>query len=267
MSLIGTLNDVRLADVLRLFGSTRKTGLLTATAPGREALVRLERGVVVNAVSGRLQGDDAVIDLFGWGDGQLTFVPEEKAVDRNVTKTVELLVEEGLRDGPTFHRMQEVMSSDRLVFQMAAQPPEDAICTLGPKEWGVLRVLDGLRDVREVVEASGQSRTEVARVLFALTEAGFLERLELARTLKAQALGRLGGAAAEVDGRLLAEWRRAARFADGVARIEVGVGRSRLAVVDVAFRPGLGRTVNLPRATIAELAVREGDDVIVKPSI
>ena len=266
MSLIGTLNEIHLADVLRLFASSRKTGLLTATAPGREALVRLDKGAIVHAVSGRLQGDAAVIDLFGWGEGQLTFVPDEKVVDHNVTRAVDALIEEGLREGPTVHRMNELLASERLVFQMAPSPPEAAICTIGVTEWTVLRALDGVRDVREVVEASRLPRAEVARVLFTLTELGFLEKIDLSRTLKAQPLGRFGKDAAELDPRLEGEWRKAVRFAEGVLRVEVRSGR-RSAVLVVAFRPGLGRAIQLPRATFTELGLREGDDVTVRPAV
>jgi hypothetical protein len=265
MSLIGKLNEVKLADVLRLFAASGKTGLLTVSAPGRETLVRLEKGTIVHAVSGRLQGDDAVLDLFGWGDGQLTFVPEPKTVDPNITRSVDALIEDGVHQGALVHRMNELVSSDRLVFQMAAHPPEGAIVTLGTTEWTVVRLLDGIRDVREVLESSGLARGEVVRTLFALTEAGFLEPVELVRTLRTQALGRFGKDAAEIDAGIEPEWKKSARFAEGVLRVEVRAGR-RSALVGVAFRSGLGRAIHLPRATLAELGIREGEEVSVRPA-
>ena len=58
------------------------------------------------------------------------------------------LILEGLRLGATVHRMHTVIPSERAVFQMGP-PPEnpDTRYTVGPLEWRVLRVLDGLRDV------------------------------------------------------------------------------------------------------------------------
>ena len=100
MSLIGTLSEIKLADVLRVFASGKKTGLLTASAPGQEAVLRMQKGVIVHATSARLQGDEAVLDVFGWTDGQLTFVPEEKAITPNVTHGLEGLILEGERLGP-----------------------------------------------------------------------------------------------------------------------------------------------------------------------
>jgi hypothetical protein len=269
MSLIGTLGEVQLADVLRLFGSGRKSGLLTVAAPGREALVRLYHGAVVHAVSGRISGDHAVMDLFGWTEGQLSFVPDEKTVDPNVTRPLETLIEDGLREGPQLHRMYGFFTSDRLVFQMVKEPPEGSVIMVGPAEWAVLRQIDGQRELREVMGASGVPRAEVQRVLFALAEAGYLEKLELHRGLRVQAPARFSGAgaeAAEVEARLEDEWRRAHRFADGVLRVEVRASRDRTVILGAAFRPGLGRSVVLPRATLSELQLKDGDEVSVRPA-
>jgi uncharacterized protein DUF4388 len=267
MSLIGTLSEIPLADVLRLFASGHKSGLVTVAAAGREALLRLDKGRLVHAVSGRLAGEAAVLDLFGWTEGQLTFVPDEKVVEANVSGPLEALIEEGLREGPLLHRMNTFFNSDRLVFQMAASPPEGAICTMGTTEWSVLRVLDGRKDLREVIAAAGMGRLEVQRVLFALADAGFLEKLELHRTLRVQALARFGATGAEVDAKLEEEWRRSMRFSEGVLRVEVRAGRDRMAVLVVAFRPGLARQIGLPKATLAELGVREGDELTVRPAV
>src|SRR5262245_7698974 len=184
MSLIGTLQEMPLADVLRVFASGKRTGLLTASTVGREANVRLEKGAVVHAACGRLVGEAAVVDLFGWTEGQLTFVPDDKTAEPNVTTPLETLIEDGLRDGPLAHRVNTYFTSDRLVFQMAAQPPEDAICTMGPPEWAVLRALDGQRELRDVIAIAKLDRAEVQRVIFALADAGFLEKLELRKSLR-----------------------------------------------------------------------------------
>lgn len=265
MSLIGTLSEIPLADVLRLFASGRKSGLVSVAAAGREALLRLEKGVLVHAVCGRLSGPAAVVDVFGWTEGQLTFVPDEKSVDANVDRPLEALIEEGLREGPLAHRRNSFLTSDRLVFQMVERPPEGAVCMVGPSEWAVLRVLDGQKELRELSAAAGLEREEVERVLFALAEAGFLDKVELHRTLRVQSLARSGAAGVELDEKLEEEWRRSVRFALGVLRVEVRAGRDRSATLGVAFRPALVRHVALPKATLAELGLREGDEVSVRP--
>lgn len=182
MSLIGTLEDMRIADVLRVFSTSRKSGVLTVADAGRQILLRFQRGAVVHASAGRLIGDEAVIDLFGWKRGQLAFVPEERDVPPNVTRDVDALIVEGLRIGETFHRMNELVSSDHVVFRLGAGPADASLrYSIGAAEWQVVRLLDGARGVGELVEQTGLARAEVVRILFDLTEAGFLERVSAER--------------------------------------------------------------------------------------
>ena len=266
MSLIGTIGEVNLVDVVRLFAASRKTGLLTVAGQGRQAMVRFHRGSIVHAACGHLHGDDAVLDLFGWKEGQLTFVPEDRAVPPNVTRTIDELVTEGVRVGDTLHRRNVLVPSDRVVFQMAVGPPEDAPAfPLTATAWRVLLVLDGVRDVRELAEASAVAREDVVRTVFEMAEAGLLERIEPQRSLRVQSQGLFRKDAAEVDDRIESEWKRLRRFAAGVRRLEVRSGGGKTVAVKVAFRPGLQRDIHLPRSSVTELGVREGEDVHVRP--
>jgi len=266
MSLIGTIGEVKLEDVVRLFAASRKTGLLTVAGPGQQAMVRFQKGAIVHAASGRLHGDDAVLDLFGWKEGQLTFVPEDRKVTPNVTRGIDALILEGTRVGDALHRMNRLIPSDRVVFQMAAGPEGDAPAyPLSGVGWKVLRSLDGVRDVREIAEASTLPREEVVRVLFEMAEAGFLERVEPHRSLRVQSQGLFRKDIAEIDEKIQGEWKKLRRFAGGVRRVEVRSAAGKTLSVDATFRAGLHRDIHLPRATLAELGVREGEDVHVRP--
>jgi hypothetical protein len=265
MSLIGTLSEIKLADVLRLFAVGKKSGLLTASASGQQALLRFHKGAVIHATAGRLQGDEAVLDVFGWKEGQLTFVPEEKVVTANVTHGVDVLIMEGEKTGESFHRMNLLIPTDHVVFQMAPPPGNGAAYFVGATEWTILRVLDGVRDVREIVEATQLPRGDVARVLFEMAEAGFLEKVEMEKTARATAQAR-GKDGAELDVRFEDEWRKSLRFEAGVLQVRVRtLGGRRSVVLGVGFRSGLIRDIHLPRGTFAELGVQEGEDVLVRP--
>jgi Domain of unknown function (DUF4388) len=267
MSLIGTLEEVRIADVLRLLAGGRKSGLLTVAAPGRQAVLHFQKGGLVHATAGRVQGEDAVLDLFGWKEGQLTFVPEERPVEPNLTRDVDSLILEGLRVGDSFHRMRELIPSDRVVFQLGPGPEDEtARCSLDGRAWRVLRALDGIRDLREVADAARVPRAEVQRILFELASTGFLERVEIQKALRVQAQGLFGKeAAAAMDERFEQDWMKTVRFAHGVLRIEIRTLGGRLAVLPVTFRPGLFRDLQLPRSVLQDLGVREGEDVSVRP--
>jgi hypothetical protein len=268
MSLIGNLSDIKLADVLHLFAAGSKTGRLTVSSEEDQTVLRFDKGVLVHAhaAGSNLQGEDAVLDAFGWKEGQLTFVPEEKTVRPNVSRSVEELIAEGLRDGDVFHRTKELIPTDRVVFQWATGPAEGAPkFGVGGAEWRVLRQIDGVRDVREVVEAAGLPKGDVARVVLEATEAGLLERIEPHRDLRVQAAGLFAKDAAELDERVGVEWRKLHRFGRGVHRVEVRSSTGRIAVLAAHFRPGVGMGVHLPRGVVAEIQAKEGDAVQVKP--
>lgn len=266
MSLIGTLADVKLADVLRLFASGKKSGVLTIGDGGQQAVVRFQKGMIVHAMAGRLWGEEALIDLFGWRNGQLTFVPEERSVTPNIVKDVDALILEGLRVGEVLHRRRELIPSDRVVFQLGAgQGDETARLTVGPKEWTVIRLLDGILDVAELIEASELPKEDVYRVLCDLADAGYVERVETRKAFRVQAQGLLGKAVAELDERVDAEWRKISRFASGVLRVEIRTAAGKTAPFGVTFRAGLLRDVALPRNLITDLGLHEGEEVQIRP--
>lgn len=267
MSLLGDLGEVKIGDVLRVFADSRKTGVLTVAAPGQQAVLHLQKGALIHASSGRLTGDDAVLDVFGWKEGSLTFSAEARVALPNVTRTLDALVLEGLRVGDTVHRMQELIPSDRVSFQMSAGPTDPEVrYSVGVAEWRVLRHLDGIRDLREVIEAARLPRAEVTKVIFEMAQAGFLERVEPQKSLRVQAQGMFGKDAAEVDEKLDADWRRIARCSAGVQRIELRSLGGRIAQVPVVFRAGLIRDIHLPRPVLTALSLREGEELFVRPA-
>jgi DNA-binding transcriptional ArsR family regulator len=267
MSLIGNLNEIKLADVLRLFSSGKKTGRLTVSSEDDQTVMRFEKGAIVHAhASGSgLNGEQAVLDLFGWEEGQLTFIPEERPVRANVTRSVEDLLAEGTREGDVVHRMNRLIPTEKVVFQIGLGPRDGVTFTVGIPEWRVLRFVDGIREVREIVEASAMTKPEVTRLLFAMSEAGLVEKVEPGRPLRVQTQGLFGKETAEIDDRVDGEWRRLHRFARGVHRVEVRSGTGRSVVLLASFRNGVGGAVQLPRAAATELQVKDGDDVEVRP--
>src|SRR5262245_4973960 len=178
MSLIGSLDEVRLADVLRLFAAGKKTGRLTVSSEQEQAVLHFLKGGIVHAHvgGGAVQGDQAVVELFGWKEGQLTFIPDDKPVASNVTRGVDQLILEGVRAGETAHRIRLAIPSEATVFQMAAGPEDaEARLELRAGDWRVLRMVDGSRDVAEIVAQAGGDRGAVMETLLRLIDAGFLE--------------------------------------------------------------------------------------------
>jgi hypothetical protein len=95
-----------------------------------------------------------------------------------------------------------------------------------------------------------------------LADAGFLERVDVQKAMRVRRLGRDEAA---VDARFEEEWMRIPRFAHGVVRVEIHSLAGKTVRLPVSFRSGLIRDIQLPKTTLAELHVRDGDDVNVRP--
>lgn len=266
MSELGSLQDVKLAEVVRVLASARKSGLVTVLEGTHQGQIQLQKGSIIHSASGRLQGREAVLDLLGWKKGQISFVAGEQSFPPNVSEPTPGLIDEGERVGETFHRMQEVLTSDRLVFQWGSGPSDEGLrYAMGAAEWHVARAVDGIREVREVIEVSRVPRADAMRVLFELIEAGFLERAEIPKALKVQAQGLFGKEAAEIDERNLSDWRKNPRFSHGVFRVDVRTASGSHTGLPVTFKAGLGREISLPRPALNELGAHDGDEVFVRP--
>lgn len=278
MALIGDLAETKVGDVLSLFARGGRSGILRVRHEAREAQLWFHEGALVHASAGSLLGDDAVLDVFGWESGTLEFTPGDSPAAPNVTRSVDALIEVGGRVGPTLHRVRELIPTDHVVFQPADGPVDPGVrYDIGHNEWRVLRALDGVRSVREVVQATHLARGEVVRILYEMTEAGFLERVDLLKTLRTRMMppfshfslvapGAETDDVVELDEALDHEWRRAARFAKGIERVSVRTLAGKSLDFHVSFRSGLEHVVQLPRAAFGRLGIREGDEVTIRPT-
>jgi hypothetical protein len=107
---------------------------------------------------------------------------DEKSVTPNVKRSVDQLILEGVRVGETVHRIHALIPSDQVVFRFGPGPADPAArVPIGPRQWRVLRLVDGSRPVRELLAQTGMSRTELLPLLFELAEAGLIEKVEAPR--------------------------------------------------------------------------------------
>ncbi len=276
MASLGTLSEIGLAPVLRMLAHGGKTGCLAVSTSSASTRCHFFEGSLLYARSDAYVGDDAVVALFGWEDGELEYVPETRPPAPNVTRPMEALIALGEKAGQTLHRMNGYFDRDQVVFQWVDDPPGTAHCNIGAAEWKLLKLLDGIRTFGEVLRASRVPRLVAQRALFDLTEAGFLERVDVVKTVTARRRPPFSGFSilapnarqepvVELDERLLMEWKRIARFARGVERVRMNSLRGRSRNFRVCFKPDVDGAVLLSDDAIDALAAKEGEKVEVRP--
>jgi tetratricopeptide (TPR) repeat protein len=127
----------------------------------------------------RLQVEEAVYYLFTWSQGTFNFEagvrPERE--DFLVRINPEYLLLEGARRVDEWSLIQKKIPTFDLIFAVDPAHVGQSDVTLSAPQRGLLPLLDGTRDVQEVVEESGLVEFEVGQALYGLIQAGFAHRV------------------------------------------------------------------------------------------
>jgi CheY-like chemotaxis protein len=175
----GKLSKIALADLLQLFNQNGKTGTLELTrrdAAGRadKGVIHLDRGNIVQATTGAVEGEKALFRLLAWSEGAFAFTPRRIDVATVIQKPLRALLMEGMR------QLDETRRLD------AALPPLDAHVALRvksadlphmvhPLTQEVLLLLEIYTRVQDVVDHCSYADYQVLRTLHTLIERGMVE--------------------------------------------------------------------------------------------
>jgi tetratricopeptide (TPR) repeat protein len=178
----------RLGDMLLASGALTREQLdqalaLQATAPGRrigELLVSL--GLLSPADLRRfirLQVEEAVYSLFSWSTGQFSF---DAGVRPEVEETLdrinpESLLLEGARRIDEWSLIEKKIPSFDLIYAVLPAQVEGHRSEFTEAQRRLVPLLDGQRDVRQLVDASGLSEFDAAQALFGLLTAGLAHKV------------------------------------------------------------------------------------------
>ena len=127
----------------------------------------------------RLQIEEAVYYLFTWTSGTFNFEagvrPERE--DFLVRISPEALLLEGARRVDEWSLIEKKIPSFDLIFSVDQQHITQSAPTLSPEQQRLLGLIDGTRDVRQLIDESGLVEFEVGKALFGLITAGFAHRV------------------------------------------------------------------------------------------
>jgi tetratricopeptide (TPR) repeat protein len=126
----------------------------------------------------RLQIEEAVYYLFTWSSGTFNFEAgvRPEGQDFLVQINPESLLLEGARRVDEWSLISKKIPSFDLIFTVDRSHMDAAEVTLSAAQQRLLPLLDGARDVQQVVEDSGLVEFEVGKALYGLITAGFVHR-------------------------------------------------------------------------------------------
>jgi tetratricopeptide (TPR) repeat protein len=127
----------------------------------------------------RVQIEEAVYFLFTWSEGSFNFEPDvlPDAQDVVVSINPESLLLEGARRVDEWSLIEKKVSSFDLIFERDADKIAEMEAELEAEQKRVLDLVDGRRDVSQIVEDSGLGEFDVGKALYGLSTAGFIHRI------------------------------------------------------------------------------------------
>lgn len=175
-SMSGAIDEVPLPDLLQLFGSSRKTGVLVVKTDTDVGKVCLEKGVIVSATINdqeQLQSEKCVYRIITWQHGTFYMEPaEEGELPSRVQMSTEGALMEGLRILDEVNRIQLPPMLSRIAL---ARPLTPKLRDLTPEQLDVLQVALHQTQLEAIFNNCTLDDIQVASAVHALIDGGYLK--------------------------------------------------------------------------------------------
>jgi Flp pilus assembly protein TadD len=178
MAIRGSLSEASLPDVLQLLAMGNKTGTLTLTVPGSGGTICFDNGRICYAsVDNRLLGtEEAVFAIFKWSDGSFSFEPGLQPPEgaQLISVDPQGLLLEGARRVDEWSMIEKKLPSFDVFFALDRQQLLSNNIQLTEEQQRLLPLIDGSRDVHELMRVSMMGEFDVGKALFGLLSGGFV---------------------------------------------------------------------------------------------
>ncbi|MEP6689647.1 MAG: DUF4388 domain-containing protein [Gemmatimonadaceae bacterium] len=127
----------------------------------------------------RVQIEEAVYFLFTWTQGTFSFdaaiIPDER--NFLVSINPESLLLEGARRVDEWSLIEKKVPSFDIIFDLDRGKLPNSEAEMSREQQMLLPLIDGRRDVTQLIDAAGLGEFEVGKALYGLAAAGFLEKV------------------------------------------------------------------------------------------
>lgn len=151
----GSLEEVTMIDLLQTIESDNRSGTIHLERQGSLASVHFKDGDLVDAICGKLHGEEAIYRLMLWPSGTFTIRYHEQGRRADhIEKDATALLIEGIQRLERWTEMVTTLPSLQRVFEADYEKLPSILRDL-PKEVGqVVRLFDGYRTLRDVIDNS-----------------------------------------------------------------------------------------------------------------
>lgn len=167
-----SLARVSFPEAMRLVLAHGKNGIAHLTNGDRVGSVHLHDGAVIHASLGEEKGSEAFYELALWRSGRFDFQDTDAGKEKTIlTSTRSLLAEASRRSDAWSSISSKVKSFDQIPKWI---PLSSESIRLTTSDWAFLRLVDGRRTIREIVEELKTDVFLAGRVVYSLLTVGVL---------------------------------------------------------------------------------------------
>ena len=167
-----SLSRVPFPEAIRLVLAHGKNGVAHLTNGNRSGAVHIHDGAVVHAAAGEEKGSEAFYELALWKGGRLDFLEKDTGREKTIlTSTRSLLVEASRRSDAWSSISSKVKSFDQIPNWIRLSSES---IRLTSSDWAFLRLVDGRRTIRDIVDELKTDVFVAGRVVYSLLTVGVL---------------------------------------------------------------------------------------------
>jgi len=153
----GSIEDMAVVDLLQTIEVSRKSGVARVTNNDKTCQFWFRDGQVLDATLDKLEGEEAIYRALVWSDGEfeVEFGPVSSVVrDPTIDVSTQALLMEGMRRVDEWGRLLEQLPPLDTVLEVDRSVLLDRLGEIPDELNGILRLVDGHRNLLELVDVS-----------------------------------------------------------------------------------------------------------------
>jgi len=268
MGLQGKLGSIGISDIAQLLHLNKKTGMLRLKSKHFSGMLFFNNGELVNAETLDNKGDIAAYEFFQHQIGDFDFIstPPHKTVV--LKQSLHDIVLESARQKDTIKRLREVIPKNYLTFKATIDPRIQSFQgSLTADSIMLLEILDGTRDIDDVVELSHFSEFKTLSVIADLIDRDFVEKVDIVKTLVFKELKGIfkSDDSAFVDENIFKYWKKKLITDNKMQYVQIRTRQGRIVSLKLGKKKNLGNYILFTTATSSVLKINQGEKLITKP--
>lgn len=168
----GSLNDVKLPDIIQLMSVSAKSGCFVLQQNEQEGRIYLESGQIVHAKVGNLSGESAMYSLAVWDQGTFRFDEGATAEENSITKKNTFLLMEVARKLDEWRVLSKKIPNLNLIPEI--QDLGNKKVSFNTQEWDVLSRINGVFSINRIAEITQLAPIDVAKLIYGLVSSGLV---------------------------------------------------------------------------------------------